>query len=260
MSSLAILQRDDLPSQLELQLQSRLNCELICRDSGAFGFLLRYRSRGLTLSSTRAGAPGGLCVDFGSSALRRRRQQGLKRQDLGRAVGLKKSTDQTILDATSGLGSDAFLLASAGCRLILLERSAVVAELLEDGLVRARQAGGELAEIAARMQLRQGDFLAIDDLPAADVVYLDPMFPRDRKTAKSRKDMALLQELLGEAEDSPAMLDRARALASRRVVVKRAKHSATMGSAKPDIQFRGSSSRYDVYLCPKQEQRLKATS
>lgn len=248
MKSLAILQYGTAPEPREQQLQTSLDCRLLAEDSGEFEFLLQYRPEGLTLFSTRPGAPGGFNVDFSDSALQRRRQQGLKRQDLGKAVGLKHGSEQTILDATAGLGSDAFLLASTGCQLVLLERSPVVAALLADGLLRAVQAGGELAEIAARMRLRQTDFLVDSDLPEVDVVYLDPMFPKDRKTAKSKKNMFLLQELLGQASDSPLLLQRAKSLARRRVVVKRARHSPLLDDCSPDIQFRGSSSRYDVYL------------
>lgn len=248
MKSLAILQWGTAPESREQQLQTRLNCALLAEDSGEFEFLLQYRPQGLTLFSTGPGAPGGLYVDFRDGALQRRRKQGLRSQDLGKAVGLKHGSEQTILDATAGLGSDAFLLASSGCQLILLERSPVVAALLADGLFRAGQAGGELAAIAARMRLRQADFLVESDLPEVDVVFLDPMFPKDRKTAKSKKNMTLLQQLLGQANDSQLLLQRAKSLARRRVVVKRARQSPLLDDSSPDIQFRGSSSRYDVYL------------
>lgn len=248
MKSLAILQCGSTPEPREQQLRTRLECALLAEDCGEFEFLLQYRPEGLTLFNTGPDAPGGLNVDFNDAALQRRRQQSLKRQDLGKAVGLKHGSDQTILDATAGLGSDAFLLASSGCQLVLLERSPVVAALLADGLLRAQQAGGELAAIAARMRLRQDDFLGDSDLPEVDVVYLDPMFPTDRKTAKSKKNMFLLQQLLGQNSDSQLLLQRAKSLARRRIVVKRARHSPLLDGSSPDIQFRGSSSRYDVYL------------
>ena len=99
------------------------------------------------------------------------------------------------------------------------------------------------------MHLVHADFL---EFPLAassfDVVYLDPMFPADRKSAKSGKGMFLLQELLGYDSDEATLLSKAREVASKRVVVKRGKLSPQLAGAKPDICFRGSSSRFDVYL------------
>ena len=248
MSRLAIVYRGGQPGAAELALQTRLACELIPDFSDDYDFLLQFSQGHLSLLSTRADAPGELWVDFADASLSRRRQQGVKKQELGKAVGLKKNSGQSILDATAGLGADAFLLASAGCQVKLLERSPVVSALLADGLGRALGAGGELAEIVRRMELRAADFLQLQDLQPVDVVYLDPMFPKDGKSAKSKKGMFLLQELLPEPQEGGALLDKARTLARRRVVVKRGRHSALMDSSKPDIQYRGSSSRFDVYL------------
>ena len=228
MSSLAIVYHGDKPAAAELALQTRLACALIPGSSDDYDFLLQFSQGHLSLLSTRADAPGELWVDFADAALSRRRQQGVKNQELGKAVGLKKHQGQSILDATAGLGGDAFLLA--------------------DGLGRALQGGGELAEIVQRMELRAADFLQLQDLEPVDVVYLDPMFPKDRKTARSKKAMFLLQELLPEPQEGAALLDKAMTLARRRVVVKRGRHSPLMDSSKPDIQYRGSSSRFDVYL------------
>jgi 16S rRNA (guanine1516-N2)-methyltransferase len=153
------------------------------------------------------------------------------------------------LDATAGLGKDAFLIASLGCEVSLLERSAVVHALLADGLARTGYYGEEIGAILGRMKLHFGDLLEfVADSQQFDVVYLDPMFPERRKSAKVKKDMAALQQLLGHQADGAELLDCAKLLAKKRVVVKRAKLSPHLGSGKPDIEFKGSSSRYDVYI------------
>lgn len=43
-----------------------------------------------------------------------------------------------VLDGTAGLGRDAFVLASLGCKVQMVERHPVVAALLDDGLKRAK--------------------------------------------------------------------------------------------------------------------------
>ena len=74
------------------------------------------------------------------------------------------------------------------------------------------------------------------------------MFPADRKSARSGKGMYLLQELLGNDCEEEQMLAKARYVARSRVVVKRGKRSSWLAQVEPDISFRGSSSRFDVYL------------
>lgn len=212
-------------------------------------YLLAFHDSRLTLRSVDAVNPGELCIDFTDARLRYRAGSAIKGQNIAKAVGVKGEVRPSVLDATAGLGKDAYLLASLGCRVSMLERSPLVHALLADGLTRASIVSGETGAILSRMNLRSGDFLALQ--PAAeqfDVVYLDPMFPPRRKSAKVKKDMALLQQLLGHQEDGAELLEHARQIAKKRVVVKRAKLSAQLGTVKPDIEFKGSSSRYDVYL------------
>lgn len=61
------------------------------------------------------------------------------RQPLLRAVGLRKGdpTRPSVLDATAGLGEDAWLLASSGCPVLAVERHPIVAALLEEAIERA---------------------------------------------------------------------------------------------------------------------------
>jgi len=60
----------------------------------------------------------------------------------------------------------------------------------------------------------------------------------------------LLSAGAGEDEsDEGQMLDAARKIAGSRVVVKRSKLSPPLAGQRPDLEFKGSSNRYDVYLC-----------
>lgn len=251
MTELALITAADSADAQEKALQQKLSCDLLSAATDHYGFFLKFEAAGLTLYQNHPQAPGGLCVEFSAPDIERRRKQGIRSQGLGKALGLKKLKQATVLDATAGLGRDAFLMAAAGCQLQLLEKSAVVWALLADGLARASRAGGELATISARVQLQHNDFLNIaGQLSQVDIVYLDPMFPQPGKRGKSKKGMFLLQELLGHDEERPELLSAARALAKHRVVVKRARLSPALAGVEPDISFKGSSNRYDVYLNP----------
>ena len=70
-----------------------------------------------------------------------------------RPAGLNKGATPTILDGTAGLGRDAFVLASLGCKVQMVERHPVVAALLDDGLQRAKQDADIGAWVSERMSL-----------------------------------------------------------------------------------------------------------
>jgi 16S rRNA (guanine1516-N2)-methyltransferase len=161
-----------------------------------------------------------------------------------------------VLDATAGLGEDAWLMAAAGCRVVALERDAVVHALLTDGL---RRAAAVRPDITERITLHRGSmFDLVNDTEAHgshpwasggdtfDVVYLDPMFPPGRKTAE-RKPMRVLRWRVGDDGDADALLARALELARRRVVVKRPRHAAPLAGRPPTHAHHGKSLRYDVY-------------
>jgi 16S rRNA (guanine1516-N2)-methyltransferase len=222
-------------------------------------YYLRLDPAGLGLFSTASDAPGAVRVDFSDQSLNYRVLNKPKHQNLVKAVGLNKIAARSapklhILDATAGLGKDAFLLASLDCWVTMLERSSIVHAMLADGLERGlladnTQAKTTVADATSRLSLCRGDFLELADaLEPVDVVYLDPMFPPRSKSARVKKDMFLLQGLLGHAESQPELLDAALNLAVSRVVVKRGKLSPALDPRAPDISYGGRSSRYDVYL------------
>lgn len=181
------------------------------------------------------------------------------RQPLLRAVGLRKGDPYRprVLDATAGLGEDAWLLASMGCVVWAVERHVIVAAMLRDAVERA---GRDRPEVGARLhvvdddsaslleRIAAGDFSAggVDRLEPPEVVYLDPMFPPGRKT-KERKPMRLLRWLAGGDLDAEALLPLARRAARRRVVVKRAPRAEPLGGEAPVTTHRGRGVRYDVY-------------
>jgi 16S rRNA (guanine1516-N2)-methyltransferase len=80
------------------------------------------------------------------------------------------------------------------------------------------------------------------------VIYLDPMFPERRKSAKVKKNMFLLQRLLQDEVPSATLLRDTLPLARRRVVVKRSLHAGFLEELQPSFQLSGKSSRFDIYL------------
>ncbi|MBN1683996.1 MAG: class I SAM-dependent methyltransferase [Gammaproteobacteria bacterium] len=222
-----------------------------------FSWIVDDKGLALQLVSDKKLKP--LRVDFSSTIITHRRKTVSPKQSIAKAIGIKGNYYPSILDATAGLGRDAFILATLGCEVTLIEKHPIIAKLLKDGLERASKIH-DLAIIVQKMNLIEGDAIQymrkLEKKP--DVVYLDPMFPERKKSAKVKKEMQILQALLREEDKKEdgeviqrnlsALFNAALKTAKKRVVVKRPKLVAPILNQKPDIQFIGKTCRFDVYL------------
>lgn len=217
----------------------------------ASGNALVLSAEHLALHTLGKAAPGPVWVDFAAGAADWRRKHGGGRgQGVAKACGLKAGSTPHVLDATSGLGGDAFVLASLGCKVDLVERSPVAAALLQDGLQRASRAD-DVAAVVARMTLHHAnaiDLLANWPSSPPEVIYLDPMFPEKNKSALAKKAMQAFQTIIGGDSDADDLLLLARRLATRRVAVKRPRIAPWLAGEKPAFSLEGESVRFDVYL------------
>ncbi|MCB5410680.1 class I SAM-dependent methyltransferase [Pseudogemmobacter faecipullorum] len=193
-----------------------------------------------------------LRVDYLSGAMAHRLKYGGGRQQtIGRAIGIRGKEELHVVDATAGLGRDAFIMASLGARVTLIERSEEMQLMLAEGLEQCRQAGGEYAGIADRMTLLCGD--AKDLLPqlAPEVIYVDPMHPARKGSALVKLPLRQVREIVGSDDDSPELMRVALASARKRVVLKWPLKGAYIeGIRKPSHQILGKSTRYDVFISP----------
>ena len=213
-------------------------------------------------------------IDFISGDLAHRKQFGGGRsQSIAKAIGLKQgSPPPTVLDATAGLAKDAFVLACLGCPMKLVERSPFIVELIHNAIDRAKEdehfqsilnTGFEVIQDSSINYLHQLHKMLTESNPAEiysddnshnmnypDVVYLDPMYPDRKKSASVKKNMQILQTLLGKDEDTTELLDAAMKVARKRVVVKRPKGSPNLSEIKPTYQVNSKKTRYDIYIIP----------
>lgn len=241
-------------------LANRLSLPL---NAGQASYSLKYNREGL-LALTELASGLSVVADFSSPRMVYRLAQGLRREMLIRAVGVKPGDSKVVVDATAGLGQDAFLLAAAGCQVLMVERSAVVHALLESALEKAKTSDDEsIREISSRMSLLQGDSVKVlgshfvsgcptdsDRVFNPAVVYLDPMFAARKKSARVKKGMFLLHDIVGhgdDIQDGVQLLSAALGVADERVVVKRPRLAHALGGRAPHWQYTGRSSRFDVY-------------
>ncbi|MCW8931750.1 MAG: class I SAM-dependent methyltransferase [Gammaproteobacteria bacterium] len=230
-------------------------------------FFLELTPQHLQLIQSGKHSPGPIYIDFSSGQVAHRRLfGGGKGQTMAKAVGLNKHFDLTILDATAGMGKDAFVFASLGAKVILMERSPISAALLTDALQRASMED-TISDIISRMNFIFGDArklttekqpqiedeISLDNsIPQLkeepDVVYLDPMFPHRKKSALVKKEMLAFQSLIGDDKDSDELLSVCLHLAKKRVVVKRPIKAPYLNAQKPSLSMNMKKHRFDIYL------------
>ena len=131
--------------------------EAFCRRTGAQlqdkpgDFLtVRFDSRGVSLSGFGLTYQG----DFVETMLHRVTRGRLQHEMLVKAVKSDKEGRKAI-DATAGMGEDAFLLAAQGYEVTLYEQNPVIAALLKDAIRRAKK-NMDLKDIAGRMKVIEG--------------------------------------------------------------------------------------------------------
>lgn len=202
------------------------------------------------------GEAGAICAEFLSGPMGYRTAKGGGRgQAVARAVGLKAGRAiPRVADLTTGLGRDAFLLATLGCPVLALERHAMIHALCADGLARA-EACRDPETPAVDLCLVHADALnalhAWPEGPLAsfqpDVLYLDPMHPPRKKSALPRKEMRLFRALVGEDLDQTELLHAALQAPVQRVVVKRpAAYPPLLEGVVSAVG--GKTTRFDLYL------------
>lgn len=212
---------------------------------------LVFTEQGLALRIASEPTWSDIRVDFASDALAYRKAKGGGRNEaLAKAIGIKGKDCLQVLDCTAGMGTDSFVMASVGANVTMLERSPIIAALIEDALNRAAL---EKLDICQNMQFIQTN--AIDFLKSTntdfDVIYLDPMFPHKKKSALVKKEMRAFQLLLGPDQDSSALFEAALSAAPKRIVVKRPASAPSIANhlkVNPSMAINSKKHRFDVYL------------
>ncbi|MBH95852.1 MAG: hypothetical protein CMD87_01145 [Gammaproteobacteria bacterium] len=207
-----------------------------------FGHYFWWDDKGLSLKSAAFDFRSSVHVDFveGTQA---RRIKAITGEALTRAMGCHKGLRPAIFDATAGLGGDLSVLANIGCAVCAVERQPVVAALLRDALRRAEDSDVGWCD---RVQLECTDSLDLMSHVSHGVVYIDSMFPKDRKSAPSLS-MQVLHTLGGIAEKPERLIDAALDSGAARVVVKRPIKADFLGGRVPSSQVTGKTVRFDLY-------------
>ncbi len=210
-------------------------------------YLLTWRDDRLMLLDANAPKQTGQFVDIEHRPGEQLSWPTAKNGAFAQALGKKT---KTVVDATAGWGQDSLAMFRMGYDATCIERSPVMAALLQDGFDRLSKMDWvqrlhltvPSIKIGCAIELLEG----LTFLP--DCVFLDPMFPPKRKkSALAKKGMMVLRDLVGNDEDKELLFETALKITGKRVVVKCPNYAEPLGG-KPDESFQGKLLRYDVYF------------
>ena len=159
---------------------------------------------------------------------------------LQKAIGKRA---KTVLDATAGWCVDAAHLARCGFTVTAVERNAIVAAMLN-----AAHAACKNRALKRNLCIVHADsvaYLRAQKTPP-DVVYIDPMYPPQSKSAAAKKPLALLRMLVEPADDNAELFAEAMSIARQRVIIKRPPKAQPMQPGKVG-EVTGKLVRFDIY-------------
>lgn len=191
-------------------------------------------------------------------------------QLIKKAIGLKPNSQIKILDATAGLGTDAFIMAALGYRVLSVEISPIIFLMLQDAQQRCLRELEALdvhtkmedslvqlyKDTLSRLRFMHQDvknlftelqkFKTSHPQEMPDVIYLDPMYPDLKKSAQPKKSMQFLRKLLGPSQDIEVLLSEALKVARLHCVLK-SHPDAPLLSLKSQYEISSKAVKYLVY-------------
>ena len=211
-------------------------------DAEGDGLTVVFDSKGVSLSGYNLTYQG----DF-EGMLRRVTDGRLLHEMLSKATKTDAENPKAI-DATAGMGEDAFIIAANGYDVTLHEQNPVIALLLKDAVRRAKRQPA-LKDIANRMHVVEGDSVKLlsNRLDSVDLVYLDPMFPGRQKSGLIGKKLQLIQKMESPCSEENELFDSAIQAGPKKIVVKRPLKAPFLAGKKPNYSLEGKAIRYDCY-------------
>lgn len=191
-----------------------------------------------------------LSIDFSNNDIASRIDPKSKKCSVVQAVEGRKKDKMLILDTTAGLGRDSFTLAARGHTIIAIEKDPYIFLLLKDALERAKNIE-HLKAIAENITLLNQDsheYINNNTL-YFDCIYIDPMFPERKKSAKVKQNMQIMHNIAFNDEKTNELLveNSIQAKRTKKLVVKRPINAEFLANKTPSSQIKGKSNRFDIY-------------
>ena len=169
----------------------------------------------------------------------------VKKHPLAKAIGVKNK-NCTIYDLTAGFLKDSLFFSYLGHKVTAIEANPIIFKIINaaNNVLIQNSNYPEIKIINAECS----SFLnSVKE--QADIIYLDPMFPKSNKSALAKKSMQFLQAIVTDQKnDYEKILKLALEKSRKKVIVKRPYHGPFLTNLKPCYQVSEKQScRYDIY-------------
>lgn len=243
------------------RIAGQLGLPIVPRDQATnYDYILQFSTNKIQLATIEKpplfNNSGPIYCDFAGGTAEYRRTQGKysRKSPIARAVSVPgKTFEEThVVDATGGLGVDAFTLAFLGFKVTVIERDPIIYTLLQDGYQRGVQCQ-DTKKVLERMTLIHSDsfdyFNSVLSRPPSendvDVVFLDPMYPLKDKVALPKKAMMIARRFLPKTSSLEEFIEISRKVSKYKVVLKRPYYEK---SQNPETTtYSGRSTNFEVY-------------
>lgn len=226
----------EIPPQLLTEIQ-RLGGEVSTETAPVHKPVLMFKEGRLVLTSGDAqGHP--LQLDYQSKYESFISRSSAPKGPLAKALGLGKKANLTVHDGMLGAASDSLLMLSWGLNVHSFERVPEIYLLNWFQYQYFKKLYPDL-----HFQISYGDVR--DSKGAADVLYLDPMYPQTRNKRLSKKEMQFFNQVAGKDSDEQEVFEWAMEQDYARAVIKRPLKADVFKI--PTHSFESKAIRYDMY-------------
>lgn len=170
----------------------------------------------------------------------------IKKDPLARALGLDKNKNIKVVDGTLGFAVDTLKIIFWGATVQGYEKNFDVFRILSDAYKRLDE--NDTYFLKSKLQIQNKDITEVDfSTLDFDVLYLDPMFFDAEKSAKSKKNMQWLREVIHHNENyEKTIANLIEDKKNIRIVVKRPLQKEPLFLPK-NGDIKGKLIRFDIY-------------
>ena len=237
-----------------IKLAHKLVASNALPDSSPFHLHVNEHSQ-LQLIHEQSQQKSTVLVDFSNKTLQHKVNNSFNtKSGLIRAVSVRNKPrhETTVIDATAGLGNDAYVISTFGFPMIWIERNPIIYSLLRDGFERIttstvlspptdvhhQQRLFNCQSVREVLNIEACEYVPNVASQKVDVIYLDPMFTSESVAKKStpKKGMQALrslyhqsqflsisEQIAWERKELDQLIEWARSFASSKVILKRPK-------------------------------------
>lgn len=160
----------------------------------------------------------------------------------------KITPNMHIVDGTAGFGIDSLILASTGAYVTMVEQNPLIFLMLYLEKIKMQQ-NKNWQKLLSRITIQYADCVDfLDTIEGVDMIYLDPMFPKESYKSLVNKNMQILQHIVSlQTATSEQLLFEKSIQKCTQLIIKRPCIAPYFANVLPVHSIQNDSIRFDWY-------------